>query len=83
MEQSSSFEQLIKEDRAMRESKRWRGPFLEYLEIVRQTPSVAKLAHARVHDMVMAPGAREILDTSDSRTHRLYADESVKVSAST
>ena len=79
MEQSSSFEQLIKEDRAMRESKRWRGPFLEYLEIVRQTPSIAKLAHARVHDMVMAPGAREILDTSDSRTHRLYADESLRV----
>src|SRR5438552_16723484 len=29
-----SFEQLIKEDRAARESKVWRGPFLEYLDLV-------------------------------------------------
>ena len=30
-----SFEQLIKEDRAARDSKVWRGPFLEYLDLVR------------------------------------------------
>src|SRR5687767_592621 len=70
---------MIKEDRAMRESKRWRGTFLEYLEIVRQNATVPKLAHSRVHDMVLAPGSRDILDTADFRTHRLYADESLKV----
>ncbi len=47
-----SFEQLIREDRAARESKRWRGTFLEYLEMVRQNPGLPKLSHARAlrHD---------------------------------
>ena len=43
-----SFEQLIKEDRAARESKVWRGPFLEYLDLVREDPSLPKLSHARI-----------------------------------
>ena len=46
-----SFEQLIREDRAARESKRWRGTFLEYLELVREDPAphqaVARAASTR------------------------------------
>ena len=48
-----SFEQLIKEDRAARESKTWRGTFLEYLDLVRDDPSLPRLAHARVYDTLM------------------------------
>ena len=51
-----SFEQLIREDRAARESKRWRGTFLEYLERVRQNPLLTKLSHARLYDMIMRDG---------------------------
>ena len=51
-----SFEQLIQEDRAARESKRWRGPFLEYLELVREDPALPKLAHARLYDIIMRVG---------------------------
>ncbi len=74
-----SFEQLIKQDRASRESKSWRGPFLEYLELVRQDPSVAKLAHSRLFDMMMRPGARDILESEDPHVKRLYKDEPLKV----
>ncbi len=76
---SPSFEKIIKEDRAARESKQWRGSFLEYLEIVRADPSVAKLAHARIYDMILRPGTRDILDSDDPRVKRLYKDESLKV----
>jgi serine protein kinase len=74
-----SFEQLIREDRAARESKRWRGPFLEYLELVRQTPSLTKLAHGRLYDMMMRDGTQDILESEDPRVKRLYKDESLKV----
>jgi serine protein kinase len=76
---NDSFEKLIKEDRAHRESKHWRGTFLEYLDRVRADTSIAKLAHARLYDMIMAAGTREILGSNDPRVHRLYENEPVKV----
>src|SRR5262245_19987590 len=79
MEDRLSFEQLIKEDRATRDSKRWRGTLLEYLELVRADPSITKLSHARVYEMVMRTGAHDILETDEPRVKRLYKDESLKV----
>ncbi len=73
------FEKLIREDRAARESTRWRGPFLEYLERVREDPSITKLAHARVYELLTAPGSRDILDTDDGHVKRLFKDEPVRV----
>jgi len=74
-----SFEQLIKEDRAARESKVWRGTFLEYLDLVRDDPGVPKLAHARLHDTIMRVGTQDIHEADDSRVKRLYKDETFKV----
>jgi serine protein kinase len=74
-----SFEQLIREDRAARESKRWRGPFLEYLELVRQNPLLTKLSHGRLYEMMMRDGTQDILESEDPRVMRLYKDESLKV----
>ena len=73
------FEKLIREDRAARESQNWQGTFLAYLDRVREDHSITKLAHARVHDMIMAPGARDILEIDDSRVKRLFKDEPVRV----
>jgi serine protein kinase len=73
------FEKLIREDRAARESHNWRGTFLEYLDRVREDPNITKLSHARVYEMIMAPGARDILESEDSRVKRLFKDEPVRV----
>src|SRR5947208_15295420 len=73
-----SFEQLIKEDRAARESKVWRGSFLEYLDLVREDPSLPKLAHARIFDNIMRSGTLDIQESDDPRVKRLYKDESFK-----
>ncbi len=75
----NSFERVIKEDRAAREARQWRGTLLEYLELVKKDPTVSKLAHARIYDMVISIGVRNIQDTDDPRTKRLYKDEPVKV----
>jgi serine protein kinase len=73
------FEKLIREDRAARETQNWRGTFLEYLDRIREDASVTKLAHARLFDMITAPGARDILETEDGRVKRLFKDEPVRV----
>jgi len=79
MAETSSFEQVIKRDRAARESKQWRGTLLEYLEVVKANPLMTKLSHARIYDMIITQGTRNIHDTDDPRTKRLYKDEPIKV----
>src|SRR5215470_1812326 len=75
----STFEKVIKDDRAARESKQWNGTLLQYLEVVKSDPMMTKLSHARIYDMIISSGAKSIQDTDDPRTKRLYKDEPVKV----
>ncbi len=75
----SSFEQVIKKDRAARESTRWKGTLLEYLDVVKADPIITKLSHARIYDMIMSVGVRSVQDSDDPRSKRLHKDEPVKV----
>ncbi len=75
----SDFERVIKEDRASRESMQWRGSLLEYLEMVKADPTLTKLSHARLYDLIISSGTRSLQDTDDPRTKRLYKDEPLKV----
>ena len=75
----SNFEQVIKKDRAARESTRWKGTLLEYLDVVKADPTITKLSHARIYDMIMSVGVRNVQDTDDPRSKRLHKDEPVKV----
>lgn len=75
----AQFQRLIEEDRAARGAREWRGTFLDYLERVKQDPSIPKLAHARIYDMIVQAGVRDVLDTDDPRTKRLFKDEPLKI----
>ncbi len=75
----NNFERVIKEDRAARESKQWRGTLLEYLELVKSDPIMTKLAHARIYDLIISLGLHPLADTDDPRTKRLFKDEPIKV----
>lgn len=75
----ATFERMIREDRAAREDHKWRGTFLDYLEIVRDDPEVPRLSHSRLFDMVSRPGSSEILATDDSKVKRLFGDEPIRV----
>ncbi len=75
----NDFERVIKQDRASRESKQWRGTLLEYLELVKSDPTLTKLSHARIYDLIISTGTHNIQDSDDPRTKRLYKDEPVKV----
>jgi serine protein kinase len=75
----SLFATLIEKDRVSRESKEWRGTFLDYLEKVKEDPTIGKLAHARLYEAILRPGFSDIGEQDDPRTKRLFGDESVKV----
>ena len=75
----SEFEQLIQQDRASRESRDWTGTFLDYLDLVREDPTIPKLAHSRMWDVISRPGHHDITESDDAKTKRLFGDEPVKV----
>ena len=76
---NKDFETLIRKDRDLRQTKSWRGNLLGYLEKVKENPSITKLVHARIYDIILKPGVREIQENDDPRIKRLYKDEPIKV----
>jgi len=79
MDHSREFETLIRKDRDSHQAGSWQGKFLGYLEKVKQDPSIAKLAHARIYDVILKLDTRDIQETDDPHIKRLYKDEAIKV----
>ena len=76
---SSIFAEVIQNDRANRESKEWRGTLLDYLEKVKDDPTLTMLSHTRMYNMLMRDGTSNLLDSDDPHVNRLYKDENLKV----
>ena len=77
--QTIDFAKLIQEDREQRQQQQWQGTFLEYLELVKADPGLAKSAHRRHHDMIIEAGVSELNPENDPRVQRIYGDEPIKV----
>ena len=52
----TSFETTINESRKALPKPLWRGSCLQYLEKVKEDPSIAQLAPGRIYSMVMTKG---------------------------
>lgn len=76
---SEDLKRIIVEDRETRTKSMWRGTCLEYLELVRSSPDVAKLAHKRLYDMMVSPGVEELNLEDSPRLKRLFKGERVRV----
>ncbi len=79
LEEKRTFAELIEKDRARHESTAWHGTFLNYLEKVKADASIARLAHARLYDVVMTAGVTDAGDVGDPKLTRLFDDEPVKI----
>jgi serine protein kinase len=77
--QTIDFAKLIQEDREQRQQRQWQGTFLEYLELVKADPGLAKSAHRRLHDMIINSGVSELNPENDPQLGRIYGDEPIKV----
>ena len=71
--------ELIRKDHADRVIEDWKGDFLGYLEKVRADPSVCRLAHAHLYDVIINAGVGEPDDSDASRRTRLWGGEPPKV----
>ncbi len=76
MTEQTSFEELIKSDRATFASDQWRGSFLDYLEKVKEDPGLPKLAHARVYQAILGAGTREVPE-SETQPTRIEGTERI------
>ncbi len=55
----------------------WSGSFEDYLALVRKNPRLARTAHERVYDMVVAAGTEEVIDNKKRITrYKFFQDES-------
>ena len=79
MATTTEFETLIRQDRDRHHARAWHGNLLGYIEKIKEDPTITKLAHARVYDIILKPGCRDIHESGDPHVKRLYKDETLKV----
>jgi serine protein kinase len=53
---------------------KWEGSFADYFDLVKKNPKIARLAHARIFDMIMAAGV-EPHGENDPPTYEFFAPE--------
>lgn len=68
---------LLETHRRDRERLAWEGTFRDYFELIMQNPSVSKLSHARVCDMVLSSGVEKINEGSRDEIvkYNFFSDE--------
>ncbi|HEX8089221.1 MAG TPA: protein prkA, partial [Blastocatellia bacterium] len=68
---------LLETHRREREQLAWEGTFRDYFELVLQNPSISKLSHARICDMILASGVEKINEGSRDEVVRynFFSDE--------
>ncbi|WP_134700176.1 PrkA family serine protein kinase [Ammoniphilus sp. YIM 78166] len=49
----------------------WRGTFEQYLDMIKQNPSIAQTAHARIYNMIMSSGVEEV---NGSKKYKFFSD---------
>jgi serine protein kinase len=76
-EKPMSLTELLEAHRRDRERLVWEGTFREYFELVTANPRLASLSHARICDMILAPGMEKIAEgTRDEITRfNFFSDE--------
>lgn len=75
---NSEFQDIIEKDRESRQKQKWTGTFLDYLELVKENPRLADLAHARIYHMMKDAGISEINIEEDARLSRLFKNQKIR-----
>lgn len=73
-----SFAKLIRQDREEHKQQAFDGTLLDYLDILKNQPNIAMLAHQRMHDLLTAPGVETIKTEEHPRLKRIYGNDTIK-----
>ena len=75
--QKNEFLKIIQDQRKGKKKQKFSGNFLEYLDLVKEDPSIAKTAHQRLYRKITSHGVGEI-DQSDPRFQSVFSGEKVR-----
>ena len=75
--QKNEFLKIIQDQRKGKKKQKFSGNFLEYLDLVKKDPSIAKTAHQRLYRKITSHGVGEI-DQSDPRFQSVFSGEKVR-----
>lgn len=73
-----NFKEFILTDRESKNSQKFEGAFLEYLNIVKENPDVTKLSHKRIYDMIMSEGVEILKGDENTRVRKIYGNDTIK-----
>ncbi|MBK26036.1 MAG: serine protein kinase [Halobacteriovorax sp.] len=77
MTDKKKFLNLIQKQRDTNQEEKFRGTFLEYLDLVQKNPDIIRLAHKRLYDAIANKGSGVMSDIS--RNHKLFDGENIQV----
>lgn len=66
---------LIQKDRDRKRKEKFEGTFLDYLQIVKEDPSIPKLAHKRIYDMISKDGYEVLDPEKDVRVRNIHGEK--------
>lgn len=72
------FKALIEKDRDSRKKDNFEGTFLDYLQIVKENPGIAQLAHRRMYNILTEPGMEILKPEENLRVRKIYGNETIK-----
>ncbi|CUQ17631.1 serine protein kinase [Clostridium baratii] len=72
------FKEFIQSDRENREKERFNGTFLDYLELVKKNPDIAKLSHKRLYDIIKSMGVETLKGEDNHKIKRIYGNEVIR-----
>ncbi|MBF8982708.1 PrkA family serine protein kinase [Lutibacter sp. B2] len=72
------FSELINKDRQERKKHGFEGTFLEYLNILKENPSLCMLAHQRMYEIIMNKGVEVINTEENPRLRKIYGNDVLK-----
>lgn len=73
-----NFKELIEQDREKGRKDEFEGTLLEYLQIIKENPEVAQLAHRRMYNLITNPGVEVLKSEENLRIRKIYGNETIK-----
>ena len=73
----NDFLSIIEKQRNKKKKPKFKGSFLEYLELVQKDPSVVQHAHKRLYNSITEQGVTE-MDDANPRKRKIFNDDRVK-----
>ena len=78
VKRGNNFLDLIAKQRNEKKEKKFKGTFLDYLDLVQKNPEIVKTAQKRLYDAIEKHGVEKI-DEKNPRKRKIFNDDNIKI----